>query len=364
MTGGSLAYAPPRAENIEGAMPILFCNVAWMDDYAGRDPNDPPLGGGGFPRAEGYCGEECNFLVGDDGMVYGHFEISKNGVDRQVKLERLGASRTDDYLDNVDIVWTAPLRGRDPRVVVGWYRGARLYRERQAFDEEFPSARHRKDQIGSYQVKARAADVVLIPPRDRDLQLRRGRGWSGQVSWWYAEDSTDPDAIAFLAAVRAKMDGEAVAPIHAQGNRRGRGGRGGRAGPAPSEPHRRYLRKFEVEVHPRHHELETRFKAYLRAKHARIEFPECYRDDLRYTVEGEVPVMVEVKPTDQGSQRYAIRTAIGQLLDYRQHQLWNGRQLIVVENPVDGTDDLALALDNGFGIAWPKGKKGFVIRWP
>lgn len=29
-------------------MPILFCNVAWMNDYAGRSADDPPLGGGAF----------------------------------------------------------------------------------------------------------------------------------------------------------------------------------------------------------------------------------------------------------------------------------------------------------------------------
>ena len=64
-------------------MPILFCNTSWMKNYAGRSVKDPPLGGGGFPTSEGYCGEECNFVSCDDGFVYGHFEISKNGRDRQ-----------------------------------------------------------------------------------------------------------------------------------------------------------------------------------------------------------------------------------------------------------------------------------------
>jgi hypothetical protein len=85
---------------------------------------------------------------------------------------------------------------------------------------------------------------------------------------------------------------------------------------------------------------------------------------MRYTVRGEAPVMVEVKPTDRTCLRYAIRTAIGQLLDYRQHQMWTGRQLVVVETEVTSDDDLALALGNGFGIAWPTGKDSFEIRWP
>lgn len=52
-------------------MPILFCNVAWMNDYAGRSADDPPLGGGAFPSKQGYCAEECNFVAADDGYVYG-----------------------------------------------------------------------------------------------------------------------------------------------------------------------------------------------------------------------------------------------------------------------------------------------------
>ncbi|MBX9729020.1 MAG: hypothetical protein K2X31_08940 [Sphingopyxis sp.] len=80
-------------------------------------------------------------------------------------------------------------------------------------------------------------------------------------------------------------------------------------------------------------------------------------------MKGSLPVMVEVKPTDAATLRYAIRSAIGQLLDYRQDQRWTGPQLIVVETEVTVEDDLRLAFDNGFGLAWPT-KNGFTIRWP
>lgn len=101
-------------------MPILFCNISWMEHYAGRTRKDPPLGGGGFPVTEGYCGEECNFVPCEDGFVYGHFETIKGEVDRQIRIERLGANRDDAQIDGVDVVWTAPREGRDPRTVVGW----------------------------------------------------------------------------------------------------------------------------------------------------------------------------------------------------------------------------------------------------
>ena len=142
-------------------MPILFCNISWMEKYAGRSSADPPLGGGSFPETEGYCGEDCNFVPCDDGFIYGHFETLKDSLDRQVSIERLGARKQDDRLDGVDIVWTAPWEGKDPRVVVGWSRKAQLYRFRQHFAGQFPSDRHRQAEITSFRVKARTEDVVL-----------------------------------------------------------------------------------------------------------------------------------------------------------------------------------------------------------
>lgn len=342
-------------------MTVLFCNISWMKHYAGRTPEDPPLGGGGFPVAEGYCGEECNFVPCEDGFVYGHFETSKGNVDRQVRIERLGAGLADDYVDGLDIVWTAPTRGNDPRTVVGWSRNARLYRHRQEFGDDFPSDQHRRDDITSFRVRAHCDDVFLLPVQKRRMNLERGPGWSGQASWWYAEDTADPAAAEFVAAVRALMDGGQVPPVITRPMNRA-AGRRGRAGAAPADPYQRYVRAYEVTVHPRHDGLQKRFMAYLAAEHVDIQFPACVRDDLRYVVKGRPGVMVEVKPTDASSLRFAIRTAIGQLLDYRQNDGWTGPQLIVVETRVVRADDLRLAFDNGFGLAWPSGK-GFEVVW-
>lgn len=344
-------------------MPVLFCNIAWMKSYAGRSSKDPPLGGGGFPRSEGYCGEECNFVRCEDGFVYGHFETIKGERDRQVRIERLGASKTDDFLDGVDIVWTAPIDGNDPRAVVGWSHNARLYRWRQQFNGQFPSAQHRKDEITSFRVKARAEDVILLPTDQRTMRLSRGDGWSGQASWWYADETIDAEAMRFVEAVKALMDGDRPPSVRPPLGG-GRPGRKGRAGAAASEAYQRYVKKFEATIHPRHHKLQEKFKAFLCQSYLQIDFPECFRDDLRYAARGQRLVMVEVKPTDQATLRFAIRTAIGQLLDYAQHQQWTGRQLILVETKVTNADDRRLAFDNGFGLAWPEGTDTFKICWP
>jgi hypothetical protein len=343
-------------------MPLLFCNISWMKHYAGRTSKDPPLGGGGFPVAEGYCGEECNFVPCEDGFVYGHFETIKGKGDRQVRIERLGARKSDDLIEGLDIVWTAPTRGNDPRTVVGWSRNATLYRSRQLFGDEFPSEQHRRDEIGSYRVRAASANVFLLPVKQRHMNLERGPGWSGQTSWWYAEDTIDPEATKFVAAVREMIDSGKVPPVTTLPRHR-KAGRKGRAGAAASDPYQRYVAKYEVTIHPRHDKLQESFKAFLAGQHQEINFPPCVRDDLRYVVQGCPGVMVEVKPTDAATVRYAIRAAIGQLLDYRQDQRWKGPQLIVVETEVAAENDLLLAFDNGFGLAWPS-ESGFIVRWP
>lgn len=104
----------------------------------------------------------------------------------------MGASKSAEFIDGVDVVWTAPVDGNEPRCVIGWYENARVYRDRQRFNGIYPSGQHDLDEILSFRVRARAEDVHLIPlsKRDERLYLQRGKGWSGQASWWYADDTT------------------------------------------------------------------------------------------------------------------------------------------------------------------------------
>ena len=333
-----------------------------MKHYAGRSEDDPPLGGGSFPVQAGYCGEECNFVKCDDGFVYGHFETIQGERDRKLELGNLGADPSASEVEGVDIVWTAAKEGKSPRTVVGWSRNATLFRERQEFGREFPSKQHERAAIGSYMVRARNEDVYLLPVEERNLDLKRGRGWSGQASWWYAEKSSNEDAIEFLAKVRERMDATETLAENSMQQSQSKPRRG-RAGAATSESYKRDLSHSEINIDPEHHQLQQRFKKYLENKYREISFPDCYRDDLRYAASGEPDVMVEIKPAAAQTIRREIRTAIGQLLDYKQDQKWAGRQLIVVGARVTDENDTQLALDNGFGIAWPL-EKGFEIKWP
>jgi hypothetical protein len=67
---------------------------------------------------------------------------------------------------------------------VGWYRNARVFRERQ-YSDRFPTKQHRTDSIKSYRIRARASDAEVLRPDSRSLRLKRGKGWMGHAQWWF-----------------------------------------------------------------------------------------------------------------------------------------------------------------------------------
>lgn len=137
----------------------------------------------------------------------------------------------------------------------------------------------------------------------------------------------------------------------------------GRGSPSTAtDPVIRYMQEYELVVTPRHHILQEDFKAYLRDTGARAIKANVECVDLRFKHPERGSVLVEIKPTDPATVRYAVRTAIGQLLDYTQRAAGNPGLLIVVDDQPND-EDRQLALANGFGIAWRK-KKSFNILWP
>ena len=127
-------------------------------------------------------------------------------------------------------------------------------------------------------------------------------------------------------------------------------------------PYVRWLKEQEIAVSPRHHDLQSRFKTYISSRCNQLA--ENRRGvDLQYVCASKGLVLVEVKPCETATARFAIRTALGQLLDYRQSIGGPPCLLIVLELAPPEERDIQLALSNGVGIAWPKAK-GFDVRWP
>jgi hypothetical protein len=104
--------------------PILFCNIGWMNRYEGLTGKPDKIVGGGKFVTENETGlEVCNFLACRDGYVYGHVETGQGTKERKIWIEAIGGS--GEYVDGMDVVWTATDPDEGGRKIIGWYRDAR-----------------------------------------------------------------------------------------------------------------------------------------------------------------------------------------------------------------------------------------------
>lgn len=172
---------------------MLFCNVGWMQKYNGIEGDSIDRGGLYNENETGH--EVCNFSV-VRGNVYGY--VQPTG---QIKIERLGANKKDEFISGVTVVWTAsPESGGT--AVVGWYKNATVYREYQALPTQVKL--QKENGLNHYRVKAFASDSTLLPPEERTLLIpRRVTGGMGQSNVWYADS---PESKKHVARVLKFID--------------------------------------------------------------------------------------------------------------------------------------------------------------
>lgn len=154
---------------------IFFCNVTWMDYYCG--PEEQVFAGGSYVEKNNRGAEEYNF-ADLNGLYYGY--VATQG--HKIKIERLGAGKNDEYIDNVLVVWVARHPARTGVKIVGWYKNARVYREfhYNCFNE-------------IYNIETEVNNGVLLPIKERKIDVPRasivgtGKGM-GQSNYWYADN--------------------------------------------------------------------------------------------------------------------------------------------------------------------------------
>lgn len=336
--------------------PLLFCNIGWMSRYEGNAGKPDKIVGGGKWVEKNKTGHEvCNFLSCEDGYVYGHVETLQGTLDRKIRIEMVGG--TGDFVDGVDIVWTATDPDHRGRKIVGWYRNARVFRERQEF-ESYPSLQHRRDEIHSFRVRALATNARCLAPEDRTLTMGRGEGWMGHTPWWSPSDNSKPAVHSFVELTRellSRLSGPSQESLEESRPKPNSAG-------AAVNSYLRYVEAYEVRVTPRHDALQTRFERFLTTQEATEVRHNVASVDLLYRDARKRSVLAEIKPCDDANVRYAIRTAIGQLLDYRQ-RVDNDASLLIVLETRPNKEDCLLATSNGFGIAYPM-KDAFSMEWP
>ena len=183
---------------------IVFLHSINMTRYQGHEENIH-AGNFDFAKKHGYGFEMYNFLdIG--GRHYGFVELGhREGHEKSIRLENLGASKSDSSLDGVLAVWTAPCRDGKGREVVGWYRNATLYRHvvrprgnvKRARQFTHPET-HKRFTIG-YRIDADAENCRILHPDERVLRIlpygRGVKGIPGQSSIYYPSNQATDNAV-------------------------------------------------------------------------------------------------------------------------------------------------------------------------
>ncbi|ENW05467.1 DUF3883 domain-containing protein [Acinetobacter beijerinckii] len=161
-------------------MAILFCNVGWMEKYQGNRASDQIQGGGSFVEIEGSGGEVCNFSPDKD-MLYGF--VQTRG---QINIDNLGASKTDEFINGVTVVWTATNPKTKGTYIIGWYKNATVFRYYQKF-EVIPKVQ-RENGIDCYRIRALKVDARLLSTDERIYSIPRagqsGFGMGQELIWY------------------------------------------------------------------------------------------------------------------------------------------------------------------------------------
>ena len=184
---------------------VLF-NIGWMKNYQGQALGDSIHGGGEYVEKHEHGFEVENFLpIG--GSYYGHGEPPKrSGV---INLKRVDPGVGDDaeYLDGVTVVFVAT-RPEGGRVVVGWYRNARVWRE----GKQRPDPGH-----DWYFAKARTEDCTLLGIDARTFKVPQARedvfgmGQSNTRYTFLENGEYDHHAEEFVRELQNFIEG--VAPV-------------------------------------------------------------------------------------------------------------------------------------------------------
>ncbi|MCC4243718.1 protein NO VEIN domain-containing protein [Stappia indica] len=158
---------------------LLICHVVWMPSYSGE--KDVHAGGFDYVIKFGYGHELFNFMQSDD-FCYGFVQVRTGTID----ISRLGADKKDTFIDGVTVVWTAP-HPEGGRLVVGWYKSARVYRNFQL--GKVAGRKKDGDRVG-YSIQAAAKDCFLVPVEERNFSVPHSQhGTPGQHPVFYPENS-------------------------------------------------------------------------------------------------------------------------------------------------------------------------------
>ena len=156
---------------------MIFINIAWKSRYAGLK-GDQIAPSFGYVKRHGFGHEMFNFAP-SGGKMYGTAPFPPPG---SVNVEKLGASKGDESVSGVLVVWVSR------SVIVGWYKNATVYRHSQRPPKG--TGHSYKGKAIGYRAVARESDCkIILPPDARSFPVPRS--WQRENAMgrftWFAE---------------------------------------------------------------------------------------------------------------------------------------------------------------------------------
>lgn len=184
---------------------VIFCNIAWMKEYAGVSEEDIPKNGGEFVKNNKFGCESLNFFIYNK-FCYGYVKVPG----KRMSIERIDHEAVGKAsVQGVTVIWVAS-DGKGEKIV-GWYENATAYREQRSIDDEYLEVHDDRVWL-PYNFKAEYEDCYLIREEKRQYIIERaskaGKGKGlGQSNIWYA-DSKDakvkiiPDVLEYIERIK------------------------------------------------------------------------------------------------------------------------------------------------------------------
>lgn len=185
---------------------VIFCNIAWMQEYAGVSENDIPKNGGKFVKNNKFGCESLNFFIYNK-FCYGYVKFPG----KNMSIERIDPDALyKDYIDGVTVIWVAS-DGKSEKIV-GWYENAIAYREQQHINDEYLCLHDKERNWLPYSFKTEYKNCYLIREEKRKYIIERaskigkGKGF-GQSNIWYADsqyakEQIIPRVLAYIEKIK------------------------------------------------------------------------------------------------------------------------------------------------------------------
>lgn len=130
---------------------------------------------------------------------------------------------------------------------------------------------------------------------------------------------------------------------------------------AAMTPYEKYLEARIIRVDPAHGKLEQKFHAFLQNEGMIKLTKNINGIDVAFRCPERGDFIAELKPTKDGETRFAVRIAVGQILEYRHFYRPKAKPLIVLGS-APTTGDLSFLKTLGIACGWLSNDK-FEFAW-